>query len=106
MFKFLTNNKQFDNEINRRNERIDILNRIHEVFYHHTDSENHGAICWAIYENIHNQIMNGNYFTPFDIFERYTNEYRVFGEQLPGFSEMEFMMLMYEAERRVRYNQL
>ena len=106
MFKFLTNNKQFDNEINRRNERIDILNRIHEVFYHHTDSENHVFICWAIYVNIHNHIMNGNYFTPFDIFERYADKYRSYIEQLPGFSEIEFILLRGDAERRVLYNQL
>ena len=105
MFKFLTNNEEYSSN-NRQDELVDILDRIHEVFYHHTDSENHGTICWAIYENIHNQIMNGNYFTPFDVLERYANEYRSFGEQQPGFSVTEFRLLKDEAERSVLYNQL
>lgn len=105
MFKFLTNNEEYSSN-NRQDELVDILNTVHGVFYYHTDTVNNINMCLDIYMNIYNQIINGNYFTPFDIFERYTNEYRSFGEQQPGFNEMEFMMLRDEAERKVRYNRL
>lgn len=105
MFKFLTNNTRI-NLIDRQNELVDILNTVHWVFYSHTDSENHIDMCLDIYANIYNLIIDGNHFTPFDIFERYINEYRSFGEQQPGFSETGFMLLRDEAERRVLYYQL
>lgn len=99
-----------DYEEYRSNKRqgglVDVLYKIHDVFYYHTDSENHENMCLNIFRNLYNQIINGNYFTPFDLFERYTNEYRYFGEQQPGFSEIEFIMLRDDAERRVLYYQL
>lgn len=105
MFKFLTDNEHL-NLINRQEELVDVLYKIHDVFYYHTDSENHKNICLNIFRNLYNLIMCNNYFTPFDVFERYTNEYRSFGVQQLGISEIEFTLLRVEAERRVRYNQL
>lgn len=105
MFKFLTKNEEYCSN-NRQDELVDILNTIHWVFYNHTDSENHSNMCLDIYVNIYNLIICGNYFTPFDVLERYANEYRSFGEQQPGFSVTEFRLLKDEAERSVLYCQL
>ena len=98
MFKFLTKNEEYRSN-KRQGGLVDVLYKIHDVFYYHTDSENHENMCLNIFRNLYNLIMCDNYFTPFDIFERYTNEYRVFGEQLPEFNMVEFELLRDEIEK-------
>lgn len=105
MFKFLTKNEEYRSN-KRQGGLVDVLYKIHDVFYYHNDSENYENMCLNIFRNLYNLIIDGNHFTPFDIFERYINEYRSFGEQQPGFSETGFMLLRDEAERRVLYYQL
>lgn len=98
MFKFLTNNRHFILS-DRQNDLIDYLKRVHEMFYQHSDNENHINICLRVYENIDNEIVNGNIVFFFDVIVKYPRQYLLYAQEQPEFSMVEFELLRNEIEK-------